>query len=241
MIGVFDSGSGGLGVLFEIRKRMPKVDVVYLGDIKNAPYGTKSREELGALTTMAVSRLLKEGVGGIVSACNSVSASIVLPMLDILGVKPFDIVEMVGPTVKGTYQNEGILLVATPTVGREIDCLAISDLAGAIEFGATDDEIEKIILRSLDGKIKPDHQQLLLCCTHYPLVKNLFEKVLRSMNLNLDVSDPAIFVADEVSRRMKDTGSSKTKFMITKDSELFRARVNKMFGTQDIIVEVLDD
>src|SRR5687767_11474091 len=110
MIGVFDSGSGGLSVLLEIRKRLPSVDVVYLGDIKNAPYGSKTREELGALTVMAVSRLLNEGADFIVSACNSVSASIVLPMLEILGVKPFEIVEMVGPTVKGLKNKKGILL-----------------------------------------------------------------------------------------------------------------------------------
>jgi glutamate racemase len=53
MIGVFDSGSGGLTVLNEIRARMPRADIVYFGDIKNAPYGVKSTEELAKLTAAA--------------------------------------------------------------------------------------------------------------------------------------------------------------------------------------------
>ncbi len=253
MIGIFDSGSGGLSVLSEIRKIMPETDVVYLGDIKNAPYGSKSREELGALTSAAVSRLLSEGATKIVSACNSVSASIVLPMLSILSLKPFDMVEMVGPTVKALKnENRKILLVATPatiasaiyqqgfrSVGKEIMTLAIPDLAGAIEFGSSETEMEKMIEKALGELRNSDFELLVLGCTHYPLIKNLFEKVLDKVGKKAVIYDPAVAVANEVKTIMDENGGGKTRFLITKDSVLFRERVAEMFGTNNIKVEVV--
>lgn len=256
MIGLFDSGSGGLSVLSEIRKLMPEVDVVYLGDIANAPYGSKTREELGALTGAAISRLLSEGATKIVSACNSVSASIVLPMLSILSIKPFDMVEMVGPTVKSLKdEKRKILLVATPatiesgiyqqgfrSVGIEIATLPIPDLAGMIEFGASEKKIEAIIRRHLtdrtDGTNETNERELLvLGCTHYPLARNIFEKVLAGKDV--EIYDPAVAVANEVKARMDEKGEGKLRFLITKDSAIFRGRVERLFGKSNTIIEAI--
>jgi len=241
-------------VLAEIRKLMPNVDVVYLGDIRNVPYGSKTREELGALTSAAVSRLLSEGATKIVSACNSVSASIVLPMLSILSLKPFDIIEMVGPTVMALRNEKSkILLVATPAtvesgiyqqgfkaVGREITSLAISDLAGVIEFGGSETEVMKIIKDALVGAEGLDYDILVLGCTHYPLVKDLFKKVLNKSGKKAVIYDPAVAVAAEVKLRMDEKGDGKLKFLITKDSVLFRTRVKRLFGTDSAEVVVLN-
>lgn len=251
MLGIFDSGSGGLSVLTEIRKRLPKIDVVYLGDIKNAPYGNRSREELGALTIVAINRLLKEGADKIVSACNSVSGSIVLSMLEILNVKVFDMIEMVGPTVKKMQKSKGnILLVATKATvdsgiyqngflmsGKKVSALPIEELASAIEFGATREELEKIITKALEGQDRFDH--LILGCTHYPLVEDVFTKVLSEMGRKVVIFDPAEAVADEVKVRMTEGGEGRIRFLITKDSSFFRERVEKMFGNKNVTIEVL--
>lgn len=76
MIGLFDSGSGGLSVLSALRDRAPHADIVYFGDIKNAPYGIRSQYELNALTIAGVEILRSRGAKEIVSACNSVSQSV---------------------------------------------------------------------------------------------------------------------------------------------------------------------
>jgi glutamate racemase len=249
MLGIFDSGSGGLGVLAEIRKIQPKIDIIYFGDIKNAPYGNRSREELNALTVAAINRLLHEGATNIVSACNSVSGSIVLPMTNGLGVKSFEMIEMVGPTVKRMKDEQGkILLLATQAtvdsgiyqnafnaIGKKIVALPIKDLAEAIEFGASNERIEKIIKEAL--KNQEPFDCLLLGCTHYPLVKNIFEKITNKIGKNIKIVDPAGMVAEEVSIRMRENGQGKTRFLITKDSAFFRERVKRMFG--DIGVKVL--
>ncbi len=248
MIGIFDSGSGGLSVLREIRKRMPQIDVVYLGDIKNAPYGSKTREELGALTVMSVNRLMKEGAEKIVSACNSVSASIVLPMIDLLGIAPKDLIEMVGPTVRSLRDVNGqIAIAATPATiesglyqngfrlfNKETVTIPIRELAPAIEFGAKEEDLKRIIVDALKDT---NFDTLVLACTHYPLVLDVFEETLRGSNTR--IVDPAIAVAEEVKKRMNETGEGKTRFLITEDSDYFRQKVKDMFGERDIIIEVI--
>src|SRR3984885_15488343 len=99
MIGVFDSGVGGLTVLRAMRDAFPSIDVVYFGDTKNAPYGERSREELSLLTTEGIRLLLDRGATDIVSACNSTSASLAISLYDALSLSPKQLIEMVGPTV----------------------------------------------------------------------------------------------------------------------------------------------
>ncbi|MCE9541626.1 hypothetical protein K8R03_03675 [Candidatus Kaiserbacteria bacterium] len=114
MIGVFDSGVGGLTVLKAMRDVYPSIDVVYFGDTKNAPYGKKSGAELSALTVAGIRFLLDHGATTLVSACNSVSASLAVSLYDVLSIKSTQLIEMVGPTVsafKGS--SERVALCAT--------------------------------------------------------------------------------------------------------------------------------
>ena len=74
-IGVFDSGMGGISVLKELYKIMPEEDYIYFGDSINAPYGTKSLEEVRRLTIINVQTLLAQNAKGIVVACNTATAA----------------------------------------------------------------------------------------------------------------------------------------------------------------------
>ena len=100
MIGVFDSGSGGLTVVRAIQKIAPQADILYLADTANFPYGSKENEEIKRLTLRAVACLRAEGATTIVVACNSVSATVIRPMMEWLGVRQCDVIEMVGPAVE---------------------------------------------------------------------------------------------------------------------------------------------
>lgn len=244
MIGIFDSGSGGLTVLKEIRARMPKADIVYFGDIKNAPYGTKTQEELVALTEQAIRLLEDKGATHIVSACNSVSAALAV------GNAPKDMIEMIEPTVVSFNDSPAkILLVATPAtvgagmyqnafkaIGKEIETLAIPLLAGAIEFGASEEEIEKIVTDALAQVDRSRLDTLVLGCTHYPFARSAFEKVLPGVV----VIDPAVAVADRVAAQFAEEGNGATTFLISQDSEPFRMRVAALCREGDVVVEVVD-
>ena len=74
MIGVFDSGFGGLTVLKEFLRRLPDYDYIYLGDNARAPYGNKSAEVIYNYTKEAADFLFKQGCELVIIACHTASA-----------------------------------------------------------------------------------------------------------------------------------------------------------------------
>lgn len=248
MIGVFDSGSGGLTVLRRLRSRMPSADILYLGDIRNAPYGERSREELTRLTLAAMNRLKERDATGIVSACNSVSASLVA---SVSGDDAQRLIEMVGPTVASLRDDARRLLVAaTPatilsrlyddgfrSLGKEVGSLAIPGLAGAIERG--DREGAREIIRQSLADVPRAYDAVVLACTHYPLVADLFAE---AVGAGVELIDPADAVAARVAGAWgaKEQGSGATRYLITQDSAPFRALVAELFPGSERGVEVIE-
>lgn len=253
MIGIFDSGSGGLTVLKAIRERMPSADIVYFGDIKHAPYGSRSSAELSRLTFASLKLLIDRGATNIVSACNSVSGSLAVSLFDTSDISSDHLIEMVGPTVRYfKHADSKILLCATPAtiqseiyqnafsmMDKDIQTLAIPELAGAIEFGASQEEIEKIIVSAFASVPKASYTAVILACTHYPLVLPLFKKVLGDKVL---ICDPAEAVAERVEKVWwpREVGTGNLTFLISQDSTLFRARVADFFPSDAFIVEVIE-
>jgi len=252
MIGIFDSGSGGLTVLKAIREQMPSADILYFGDIKNAPYGEKSREELSRLTVNNIRVLQARGATSIVSACNSVSASLVISLFDALGLAQQNIIEMVGPTVSRFADfKKPILLAATSAtidselyqnafkmLGITIDTIAIPKLAGAIEFGVSLMDQERLIAAAFATHDMKKYGALILACTHYPLVLTSFQKVLG----DVPFFDPAEAVAVRAKRQLwpREVGDSVLKFLVSKDTPQFRAHLARILPDATYTIEVLD-
>lgn len=250
MIGIFDSGVGGLTVMRSVRKELPSSDIVYFGDIKNAPYGERTREELSQLTVDALKTLKGEGAERIVSACNSVSASLAVSLFDAFSLVPNQLIEMVGPTVSYFRDVDAkIALCATPAtvksgmyqnafrmIGREVECIPIAGLAGAIEFGGSKEKVTGIVQSALDGLAAYD--VLILACTHYPLVDDIFRDIVGP---DVTIFDPAVAVAERAKALFwpQEVGYTKTRFLITKESEQFRTLVAKIFPDIEYTVEVV--
>jgi len=74
-LGVFDSGLGGLTVVREIRRQLPRESIIYFGDIARLPYGTKSRSQIQKFSVENTEFLLKKGIKAMVVACNSSSSA----------------------------------------------------------------------------------------------------------------------------------------------------------------------
>lgn len=252
MIGVFDSGSGGLTVLKAIRARVPSIDVLYLGDIRNAPYGSKSRAELSRLTFAGMKRLIDGGASRIVSACNSASASLAVSLFDTSELAPDRLIEMVGPAASYfRHATARLALVATPAtiesgvyqnafamLGKDVQAVAIPELAGAIEFGKDDAAIERVVRDALAPIPKDSFNVLILACTHYPLVLETFRRVVGDGVL---IFDPAEAVADRVENVWwpQEAGEGRTRFLITQDSAPFRRLVAEMFSEDAGAIEVV--
>ena len=113
-IGFMDSGLGGLSVLREAIKLMPKEDFIYYGDSLHAPYGVKPQAEIRDLTFAVVEKLLDMGIKGLAVACNTATSAAVrllrntYPELPIVGIEP-----AVKPAVTESHGGR-ILVMATP-------------------------------------------------------------------------------------------------------------------------------
>ena len=248
MIGFFDSGSGGLSVLSHFRKMAPQASVLYFGDILNAPYGEKSAEELVALTELGVEVLRSRGATAIVSACNSVSPSI---LAGASGELPF--VEMTTPTAGYMKQFAGkkFLLLATPaTVASNIytnalagivslDALGVPGLAGAIEFGEPAEKISSILRDALASKKGERYDGVILACTHYPLALSVLAPVIHEHFGDVSIIDPGEAVAADASKAFEKHEGGVMRFLISKESEPFRARLATLFPDGSYTVEVI--
>jgi len=235
MIGIFDSGSGGLSVLRAIRARAPQADIVYFGDLKNAPYGNRTREELGVLTAVGIQKLLDMGATEIVSGCNSVSVSIVPSTLDALRLPRTNLVEMVEPTVSSfRTQSARVLVCATQatidscmyqqglgTVGATATGVALPTLVTLIESGAERQELIDSVYSTLTPYVGLGYTHLLLGCTHYPLVHDVFDMVCEELLPGISIVDPAYAVARAVVTQFDVRGQGKTAWVLSQQSSVF--------------------
>lgn len=238
MIGIFDSGSGGLSVLRALHARAPQLDVVYFGDLANMPYGSKSQAELQELTANAIKILHDAGATQIVSACNSVSASVIRA-----GTGMDHIIEMVGPAVRAVAASgaQRIVVAATPATvesgmyqkefasgGIDARMIACPNLAAAIESGdlvVAQEKIDAVMREAINAGA----DALLLACTHYPLVREMFGDTIK-------IIDPAAAVVEEIVARLGTQGNASIKFLVSKNTPEFTARVESLFGPDREII-----
>ena len=245
MIGMFDSGIGGLSVFRALRTLAPHVYVVYFGDTENAPYGEKSSREIATLVSMALRRLHAQGATNIINACNSASVSALSELIDLLRLNVFDVVEMVGPTVSTLAPlQKKIVLFGTPAtiqaglyqrafeeLGITIDTVAIPPLADLIEKGASAEEIRPVVERAVKEAVERGAEIISFSCTHYPFVKNLFEDALQKEKSAAVLFDPAEAVAQEAARRFGMEGNGTLRFLVSKESPIFESHVERLFGS----------
>ena len=211
MIGVFDSGYGGLTILQQIRKVLPEYDYLYLGDNARAPYGTRSFECIYRYTLDAVSYLIRQGCGLIILACNTASAKALrtiqqhdLPLINekMANGQKVNVLGVIRPTVEvapSLTQSKHVGVLATPgTVASDSYRIELlkqdSDLivtqqpcpmwVPLIEAGEHDSEGAKYFIHKYLQEIitrDPMIDTLLLGCTHYPLIKQAIDAELTSL------------------------------------------------------------
>lgn len=205
MIGVLDSGFGGLTVHHALIEALPERDFIYFGDNLNAPYGTRPPIEVLNLTCAAVERLFREGCTLVVVACNTASVVALrwiqqqwLPVRRREDGVARNVIGIAVPTIEaatGAVRTAGSGRLGVFGTRRTVDSgvypleirkrrpdltvvqQACPDLAGSIERGAPrsqlGDLVESAVHQMMAGAAeRPD--AVILACTHYPLVADLF-------------------------------------------------------------------
>ena len=200
MIGVFDSGYGGLTILSKIRKYLPEYTYLYLGDNARAPYGTRSFDVIYEYTLQAVNYLYQQGCNLIILACNTASAK-ALRTIQQCDIDPnrLRVLGVIRPTAEQAplfTQTGHIGVLATPgTVASEsyvielqkqnpnlvITQYACPMWVPLIESGehlgeGADYFVEKYLTELL--ACDPLIDAIILGCTHYPLLQPKIEAFL---------------------------------------------------------------
>lgn len=192
-IGIFDSGMGGLTVRAEIARVLPAESLIYFGDGKNVPYGSKTPAEITTHTAAAIDTLLGRGAKMIVVACNAATAAAIDYLratynVPIIGMEP-----AVKPAALNTETGIiGVLATAAALNGRLYKATAArfsgtvkiveavgegfvelveNDLEGTLEAFET---VRKVLMPMLEAGA--DH--IVLGCTHYPFLTPQIERVI---------------------------------------------------------------
>lgn len=187
-IGVMDSGAGGLTVATVLRRLYPEESIVYFGDSARNPYGERPREEIIRFAGDVKDFLIGKGVKGIIIACNTITFNVPrsfyeasIPVtgmsLDFSDLPPVRKVAVFAtPASIGTHSHrKGVEKVLPAAEIAEVPC---DGLAHAIETLAPKGEIESLIRRLAETYGALGAEAAVFGCTHYPLVRDLFEKVM---------------------------------------------------------------
>jgi glutamate racemase len=265
-IGVFDSGVGGLTVLRALAQTLPEQDFIYLGDTARLPYGTKSPDTVARYSLQCAQALLRRGIGALVVACNTASASALgalnarYPQLPVIGViepgaeaavaaspsQHIAVIATEGTISGGAYQTE----IRRRNPSARVLPRACSMFVALAEEGWTSGPVaEAVAHRYLDPLFSADDapDTLVLGCTHFPILTAAIRAVIPP---HVRIVDSAATTAHTLAGRMAPqpqrqggAGSpGRITWLATDDAERF-ARVGGRFFGQTLsadAVEIVD-
>lgn len=235
MIGIFDSGIGGLTVVKEFFKHLPEYQIIYFGDTAHLPYGIKSPDFIKKRSKEIVKFLLKKGCKIIVIACHT-SSSLANDFLK-REFSKLPIFEIITPGIKKAIKltkNKKIGIIGSPgTIKSEIHrkkLLSIDPglkiysqpcplLVPLVEEGwIRRDETKEIIKEYLLPLKRKKIDTLILACTHYPLLKNIISKIAGK---DIKIVNPAKDFVIEFKKNLANNKKIKNQLKKRKNHQFF--------------------
>ena len=249
-IGIFDSGVGGLTLLKSIKDILPNETLVYFGDTARVPYGTKSAETIQKFSLQIASFLQKFKIKALVVACHTASSTALSVLKENLKIPVVGVTE---PTIKSavkTTKNKHIGIIGTKTtIGsggyqsliRDLDPSIIITTVTApllvplVEEGWLNKDATKIILREYIAPFKKAKiDTLVLGCTHYPILKNLFSEELGVGVTLIDASiETAVYLKELLQEKTllnKNVGLNEPSFYVSDDPKKFSNLAQSFLG-----------
>lgn len=251
-IGFLDSGVGGLTVVKEMQKQLPKESFIYIGDNARCPYGPRSSEEIARFTMQLVGFLLKKNIKLLVIACNTATAVCFEHLQAELDIP---VVGMIDPGARGamrmtTKQGVGIIGTEATIVSKQyqnaltqknpqlrIHSLACPSFVNLVESGEIKSAVaKKTVAKTLLPLKSRQLDTLILGCTHFPLLSDLIQKYMGEEVALVNPGQEAIgevsFYLDRL--KLNDTGSKKpsAQFYTTGSVKLFNYIAYEWLGEQ---------
>lgn len=231
-IGVFDSGVGGLTVLAEIHRLLPKEQLIYIADSAHAPYGDRSVEYIRERAIKVALFLIDQGVKAIVIACNTATAETINLLRETVNIPVIGLEPAIKPAVE--QSNNGIVgvLATKRTIdskrllglaeryaqGKKVLVQACPGLVEKVEAGGLNNKQTRALLkRYIQPLLDQGADTLILGCTHYPFLLPAINTLVKDNILLLETSKP---VALQLQRILKNEKleSSQTDTEIKKET-----------------------
>ncbi len=243
MIGVFDSGIGGLTVVRELMRQLPEYDVVYFGDTARTPYGTKSPETVTEYALQDTAFLVKRGARIVVMACNSASSVATDRVSRQFDVPIFDVITPAVERAAVVSQTGRIGVIGTrATVNSDIYARKIKAadprakvysapcplLVPLVEEGwLKKPETTMIVKKYLHPLKVKQIDTLILGCTHYPLLAGIIQ---RKIGKHVHIIDSSIGVVRSVKDFLKEHAGIDSQMSRKGESHLFVSDVTAQFS-----------
>ncbi len=244
MIGIFDSGVGGLTVAREIINKLPNNKIIYFGDTARYPYGTKSANLITKYSIQNVKFLLSQGAKIIIVACNSASAVAADKLKKRFPSIP--IFEVITPAVtnaqKVTINNKIGVIGTQATIKTDIYNKKISHKKNGYiifnqacplfvplaEEGWIDTKATKIIADTYLLPLKKKGiDTLILGCTHYPLLRKVIQK---SIGRKVKLVDPAENTALAVKKFIRENKDVAHKLKLNKKHQFYFSDISPVLN-----------
>ena len=200
MIGIFDSGLGGLTAYRELHKLLPNENFVYFGDTGRVPYGSRSYEILKRYTRQDINFLIENGADAILAACGTVSSVVLdeikteynVPIIGVVDASAAEALEatkngIVGVIGTGATVSSGAFEKKLIAGGaKKVVSVACPLFVPLVENGyiARDCEVTKLVAKDYLQKIKEaGADTLILGCTHFPIIAEIIGDILPGVTL----------------------------------------------------------
>ncbi|MCC7357076.1 glutamate racemase [Candidatus Uhrbacteria bacterium] len=231
MIGIFDSGIGGLTVVKELLRQAPDVSFVYLGDTARTPYGNKSAEVVRQYALEDAQFLIDQGATSIIIACHTASALAEqslresFPKIPIFGMihQTVDAALALKPKhlgVIGTRATIGSNVYPAVLKEMGVKKIAVQQVACPLftvlaEEGLLDDQVTKLVAKKyLSGFRAHPLDVLIMGCTHYPLLRAVIQ---HAVTKRTTLIDPAQVTVAHILNVLPDIERTKKQVFFLSD------------------------
>ena len=246
MIGLFDSGIGGLTVVRALLQSDPNVDFIYLGDTARFPYGNKSKETVERYAIEDAGFVIDQGADMVIVACNTAS-SLALDKLKVTypGIPFIGVIEPAAEMAVSRSKKSVGVIGTRATVGSNVYEKVVKEInpqlkvlqkacplfVPLVEEGLFDDQITKLMVRRyLTPLRQPNVDSLILGCTHYPFLQKLIQRFMGKIKV-INSAESVVKTAKNLYPDLFKQAHSPSQRLVFTDTSAYNEKIsNKWLG-----------
>ena len=241
-VGIFDSGIGGFTILNSLLKTRNDIELFYLADTKRVPYGNKDFEQIRVIAKEICNWFENKNLDAILVACNTTNACALDILENNLRIPVFDLINAVSEIVTKKY----IGVLGTPTTIKtsyyekiieskreNVKVFQQSCPEFVSEIEKTNPDLTRLNYLSdiyLNPLLKKNIEEIILGCSHYPLI---YEVITKKINSNIMVIDPSVALVNNFNNSFliqennccKNISHENVKFFVTSKTDEFSKKV----------------